>query len=189
MDIKPVFNEHKVAMYVSIFPKNWRSMLTSHEISSREAFENNMHHHDTMKTIARASLSNQECFIQGVLYNIFQEMNLRRNFLAAYFVSTNLPQKRDWVLLSNKKKQKLSELPDFGQNFSQEIRYLSLCGKTKCDTLQWKVQCFKQFLLCRIFSILHTWKWIKQVNVSQIIQIINWLRFLPCEVAKEDKSF
>ena len=106
MDIKPVFNEHKVAMYVSIFPKNWRSMLTSHEISSREAFENNMHHHDTMKTIARASLSNQECFIQGVLYNIFQEMNLRRNFLAAYFVSTNLPQKRDWVLLSNKKKTK-----------------------------------------------------------------------------------
>ena len=37
----------------------------------------------------------------------------------------------------------------------QEIKYWLLYGKAKCNILQWKIQCFKQFLLSRIFSILH----------------------------------
>ena len=32
--------------------------------AANEVFENNMHHPDTMKTIARAYLSNQECSVQ-----------------------------------------------------------------------------------------------------------------------------
>ena len=32
--------------------------------ATNEVFENNMHHPDTMKTIARAYLSNQECSVQ-----------------------------------------------------------------------------------------------------------------------------
>ena len=39
-------------------------MFTSHEISNQGKFENNSHHHDTMKTIAEAYLTKQElCFI------------------------------------------------------------------------------------------------------------------------------
>ena len=37
----------------------------------------------------------------------------------------------------------------------QEIKCWLLYGKAKCNILQWKIQCFKQFLLSRIFSILH----------------------------------
>ena len=37
----------------------------------------------------------------------------------------------------------------------QEIKYWLLYGKAKCNILQWEIQCFKQFLLSRIFSILH----------------------------------
>ena len=31
---------------------------------AKEAYENNMHHHDTMKTIAKAYLNSRECFVQ-----------------------------------------------------------------------------------------------------------------------------
>ena len=37
----------------------------------------------------------------------------------------------------------------------QEIKYWLLYGKAKCNILQWKIQCFKQFSLSRIFRILH----------------------------------
>ena len=30
--------------------------------AAKEAFENNMHYHETMKTIAKAYLNNRECF-------------------------------------------------------------------------------------------------------------------------------
>ena len=44
-------------MYMSIFLKKWKCSQTMKEIA-KEAFENNMHHHDTMKTIAKDYLSN-----------------------------------------------------------------------------------------------------------------------------------
>ena len=36
--------------------------------AAKEAFENNMHHHDTMKTFAKTHLSNRECFVQAAIY-------------------------------------------------------------------------------------------------------------------------
>ena len=48
-----------------------------------------MHHHDTMKTIAKAYLSNQECSEQDAVYHILQELKLRITFLAVYFVNAN----------------------------------------------------------------------------------------------------
>ena len=77
--------------------------------AAKEAFENNMHHHDTMKTIVRAYLSNREFSVQEAVYHILLELKLRRIFLAVYFVSTNLPEERVQVLLPEKE---LSELPD-----------------------------------------------------------------------------
>ena len=39
--------------------------------AAKEAYENNiMHNHDTMKTIARAYLSNRECSVQEAVYLI-----------------------------------------------------------------------------------------------------------------------
>ena len=39
--------------------------------AAREAIENNMHHYDTMKTIAKAYLSNRECHVRETLNHIF----------------------------------------------------------------------------------------------------------------------
>ena len=62
-----------------------------------------------MKTIAKAYLTNRECSVQEVVYNIQPELKLRRIFPAVYFVNTNLPQEKFQVLLSEKE---LSKRPD-----------------------------------------------------------------------------
>ena len=62
--------------------------------AAKEAFENNMHHHDTMKTIAKAYLSNRECSVQEAVYLILTEFKLRRILPAVYFVNSNLPEER-----------------------------------------------------------------------------------------------
>ena len=63
--------------------------------AAKEAFENNMHHHhDTLKTIAKAYLSNRECSVQEAVYLILTEFKLQRIFPAVHFVNTNLPEER-----------------------------------------------------------------------------------------------
>ena len=81
--------------------------------AAKEAYENNMHHHDTMKTMAKAYLNNRECSAQEKVDRILPELKLRRIFPAVYFVNTNLPEERVQILLSEKK---LSELPDDSPN-------------------------------------------------------------------------
>ena len=61
---------------------------------AKEAFENNIHHHNFMKTIAKAYLSNRECSVQETVYHILTELKLRRILPAAYFVNTNLSEER-----------------------------------------------------------------------------------------------
>ena len=59
IDIQPVFNEHKAVAYLcQYFPKTEDQCSQAMKQAAKEAFENNMHHHDTMKTIAKAYLSN-----------------------------------------------------------------------------------------------------------------------------------
>ena len=69
---------------------------------AKEAFENNMHHHDTMKTIAKAYLGSRECSIQKVVYHVLPELKLRTFFPAVCFVNINLPEERVKVLLPEK---------------------------------------------------------------------------------------
>ena len=80
---------------------------------AKEAFDKNMHHHDSMKTIAQAYLSNRESSVPKeftILQNVaLPGLKLRRMILAVQFVSTNSPDERVQVLLSE---QELSELPD-----------------------------------------------------------------------------
>ena len=51
-----------------------------------------MHHHDTMKTIAKSYLSNCECYVQEIVHHIFPELKLRRIFRARYFVDNKHPE-------------------------------------------------------------------------------------------------
>ena len=62
--------------------------------AAKEAFGNNMHHHNTKKTIAKAYLSNREYFLQEAVYHILPELKLRRIFPDVYFVNTNSPEER-----------------------------------------------------------------------------------------------
>ena len=55
---------------------------------AKEAFENNMDHHDTPKTISEDYLNNQECSNQILLV-----LKIRRIFPNVYFVNTNPTKK------------------------------------------------------------------------------------------------
>ena len=60
MDIQAVFNEYKAVTYMSrYFSKTEDQCSQTMKQAAKEAFENNTHHHDTMKTIANAYLSNR----------------------------------------------------------------------------------------------------------------------------------
>ena len=92
-----------------------------------------MHHHDTMKTIAKAYLSNRECSVQEAVYHILPEMKLRRIFPAVDFVNTNPPEKRVQVLLSEKE---LSEPPENSPNIFKKSnidRYMERTNATFCN--------------------------------------------------------
>ena len=62
--------------------------------AAKEAFQNNMHHHDTIKTIAKAYLTNLECSVQEAVYPILPELKLRGIIPTVHFVNTNLPEER-----------------------------------------------------------------------------------------------
>ena len=92
-----------------------------------------MHHHDTMKAIAKAYLSNRECTVQEAVYHILLELKLSRIFPAVYFVNTNPPEERVQVLLSEKE---LSELPDDSPNIFKKSnidRYMERLSATFCN--------------------------------------------------------
>ena len=114
MDIQPVFNEYKAVAYMcQYFSKTEDQCSQVMKQAAKEAFENNMHHNDTMKTIAKAYLSNGEYSVQETVYHILPELKLRRIFPAVYFVNTNLLEERVQILVPEKE---LSRLPDDSPN-------------------------------------------------------------------------
>ena len=59
--------------------------------AANEAFNNSIHHHNTMKkTIVKAFENNRESCVKETVH-ILPEFKLRRILLAVYFVNTNLP--------------------------------------------------------------------------------------------------
>ena len=114
MDIQPIFNEYKAVAYMwQYFSKTEDQCSQFMKQSTKEAFENNMHHHDTMKTTAKAYLSNREFSVQEAVYLTLPELMLRRIFPAVHFINTNLPKERVQVLLPGKE---LSRLLDDSPN-------------------------------------------------------------------------
>ena len=124
MDVQLVFNKYKAVTYMcQCFSKTEGQCSQAMKQVAKEAFGNNMYHHDTMKTVAKAYLSNRECSVQETVYHILPELKLRRIFPAVYFVNSLLGE-RVQVLLSEKE---LRELPDDNPNI---FKYWSLYGKT-----------------------------------------------------------
>ena len=80
------------------FPKTEDQCSQAMKQAAKEAFENNMHHHDAMKTIAKAYLNSHRCSVQEAVYHILPELKLRRISPDMYFFDTNLPEERVQVL-------------------------------------------------------------------------------------------
>ena len=92
-----------------------------------------MHHHDVMKTIAKAYLSNRECSVWETVYHILPEPKLRRIFPDVYFVNTNPLGEGVQVLLSEKE---LGELQDESPDIFKKPnigRYMERPSATFCN--------------------------------------------------------
>ena len=63
------------------------------QAAMKEALQNNIYHHDSMKAIARAYLSNQECSVQEAVNHIFPELRPRRIFPVVCFVNIILEER------------------------------------------------------------------------------------------------
>ena len=98
-----------------------------------------MHHLGTM--ITKACLSNWEYLVQEAVYYILLELKLRR-ISPALCIVNYLLEEIFQVLLSEKE---LDKLPDDGPRFSRDHIWIVKYVKTKCNILQWKIQCFKCF--------------------------------------------
>ena len=95
MDIQPTFNEYKVVTYIcQYFSKSEDHCSQAMKQAAKEVFENNMHHHDTMKAIAKAYLSNRVFSVQEAVHHILSELKLRRIFPTVYSVNTIPPEDR-----------------------------------------------------------------------------------------------
>ena len=101
--------------------------------AAKEVFENKMHRHDPIKTIAKDYLSNIECSVQEAVYHILLELKLRRVFPDIYFINSNLPEEGVQVLLSEKE---LRKLPDDCPNIFKKSNidcYMERPSATFCD--------------------------------------------------------
>ena len=79
----PVFNEYKAVTYICRYiSKSEDQFLRVMKQAAKEAFQSSMHHHETMKKIAKDYLSSPEYFVQEAVYHILPELMQRRIFLS-----------------------------------------------------------------------------------------------------------
>ena len=143
MEIQTVFDKYKTVTYMcQYFSKTESQCSKDIKQAPNEVFENNKHHHDTMKAIAKAYLSNQERSVQKAVYHILSELQLRRIFPAEYFVNTNLLEKRVQVLFSKKELSKLSGKSPYIFKRSNIDCYIENPSGTFCN---WKYIVLKYF--------------------------------------------
>ena len=122
MDIQFAFNKYKATTHMlQYFSKTEDRCSQAMKQAAKEVFENNMHHHDTMKLIAKAYLSNQECSVQEAVYHILSELKLKKIFWVVYSVNTNPLEERVQVLLSEKE---LTELLDDSPNIFKKSKLM-----------------------------------------------------------------
>ena len=72
------------------FSKTEDQCLQALKQAAKEAYENNMQHHDTMKTITKAYLNSRQCSVQEAVYHILPELKLRKIFAASSIQSSSI---------------------------------------------------------------------------------------------------
>ena len=95
--------------------------------AAKEAFENNMHDHGTVRTISKVYLSNRESSVQDSVYHILSDLKLSRIFPAVFFNNINLLEERVQVLLP---KKNIENYPMIDHIFSRD-QILSVIWKDK----------------------------------------------------------
>ena len=64
VDMQPVFNEYKTVTYMcQNFSKIVDQCSQAMKQAAKETFDNNIYHHDPMKTIVKTYLTNKECSV------------------------------------------------------------------------------------------------------------------------------
>ena len=133
-DIQHVFNECGAVKYIfQYFSKTEGFCSHAMELAVKEAFESNIHHHKTMKTISKAYLSNRQCSLQEAVYHIPIELKLKRVFAAVCFADTNLPEEGVQVSISQKG---VAELPGDNLTIFEKLdinRYMERPSATFCS--------------------------------------------------------
>ena len=82
MEIQSIFKEYKAMTYMcQYFSKKEDQCSQEMGQAAKEAFENNMHHQYTMKTIAKRYLSCRECSVQEAVCHILPELFSRSQIL------------------------------------------------------------------------------------------------------------
>ena len=94
MEIQSVFNDFNFFCF-QFFSKTEDRFSQVMKQAAKEAFENNRHHHDTMKTIVNGYLTNRESSFQEEVYHILPELKLRRIFPAGT-LSTPIFQRKKY---------------------------------------------------------------------------------------------
>ena len=98
MEIQPVFNEYTAETYMcQYFSKTEDRCSHIMKQAAKKAFENNMHHHDNMKTISKAYLSNRECSVHEPVYHILPE------FFQLFILLTQVLQRKEFKYYLKKK--------------------------------------------------------------------------------------
>ena len=102
IDKHSVFNKNRVETYIcKFFSKTGDQCSQAMKQATKDALENNKHHHGAMKTIFQAHLNNRKCSGLEPVYRIFPQLR-RRIFPDMYLVNTNFPEEKLQVLLFEK---------------------------------------------------------------------------------------
>lgn len=162
LDIESILNEYRSVIYICVNISEKVKIIVQ---KPWKAFGNNLHdHHDAKKTIAKAYWSISECFVQETAYHIFPELKLLRIKLLCILLTPTFQRKEFKYYFI---KENLRNYQIIDQIFLRD-QILIVTWKAPRKILQWKIQCFKRFLLWRILSILQTWKNKNQVRPTNM---------------------
>ena len=90
MEIQPVFSKYEAVTYMcQYFSKIEDQCSQAMKHAAKKVFENNMHHHDTMKTFTKAYLSSRVFCTRGSL-PYFARIEAKENLSGCFFFNTKI---------------------------------------------------------------------------------------------------
>ena len=153
IDIQPVFNHYKAVTYMcAYFSKSEDETSEAMTQAAKEALKSNKTNIEQMRSVARAYATKRECSVQEAAYILMPELWLRKTVPGVIFANSNLPENRFRICRS---KEEIDELPEDSVDIHKRNmidRYIDRPNLNFSNG--WKIQCLRQFLLCRICSTL-----------------------------------